>query len=78
MRIIVLGSEGNIGTMLVQYLRKCGHEVLRADIIQHLADDYVQTDVVSLLDLYDAASKFKPDVIYHLAAKVSRVVEPLP
>jgi nucleoside-diphosphate-sugar epimerase len=73
MRIIVLGSEGNIGTKLVQYLRKCGHEVLRADIIQHLADDYVQTDVVSLLDLYDAASKFKPDVIYHLAAMVSRV-----
>jgi nucleoside-diphosphate-sugar epimerase len=73
MKIIVLGSEGNIGTKLVQYLRKCGHEVLRADIIQHFADDYVQTDVVSLLDFYDAASKFKPDGIYHLAAMVSRV-----
>lgn len=73
MKIIVLGSEGNIGTKLVAYLRRCGHEVLRADIIQHFADDYVQTDVVSLLDLYDAASKFKPDVIYHLAAMVSRV-----
>jgi nucleoside-diphosphate-sugar epimerase len=73
MRTIVLGSEGNIGTKLVQYLRKSRHEVLRADIIQHFADDYVQTDVVSLLDLYDAASKFRPDVIYHLAAMVSRV-----
>ena len=73
MKIIVLGSEGNIGTKLVAYLRRYGHEVLRADIIQHFADDYVQTDVVSLLDLYDAASKFKPDVIYHLAAMVSRV-----
>jgi len=73
MKIIVIGSEGNIGTKLVAYLRRCGHEVLRADITQHFADDYVQTDVVSLLDLYDAASKFRPDVIYHLAAMVSRV-----
>lgn len=73
MKIIVIGSEGNIGTKLTNHLRKCDHEVLRADLIQHHADDYVQTDVVSLLDLYDAAYKFKPDVIYHLAAMVSRV-----
>ena len=33
----------------------------------------MQTDVVSLLDLYDSALKFKPDVVYHLAAMVSRV-----
>jgi nucleoside-diphosphate-sugar epimerase len=73
MKIIVIGSEGNIGTRLVPYLRSCGHEVLRSDIIQHYATDYVQTDIVSLLDLYDSAIKFKPDVIYHLAAMVSRV-----
>lgn len=73
MKVIVIGSEGNIGEKLVAYLRTCGHEVLRADIIQHFAADYVQTDVVSLLDLYDAAIKFKPDAVYHLAAMVSRV-----
>ena len=73
MKIIVIGSEGNIGVKLVSYLRRCGHEILRSDIIQHHAGDYVQTDVVSLLDLYDAAYKFRPDAVYHLAAMVSRV-----
>lgn len=73
MKTLVIGSEGNIGLKLTQYLRKCGHEVLRCDIVQHRSSDYAQTDVVSMLDLYEAAVQFKPDVVYHLAAMVSRV-----
>ncbi len=73
MKILVIGSEGNIGQFLVAHLRKEGHEVLRSDIIQQWADDYVQTDAISMQDLYTAAHKFKPDAIYHLAAMVSRV-----
>jgi nucleoside-diphosphate-sugar epimerase len=73
MKVLVVGSEGNIGTKLVKHLHDCGHQVLRSDIIQHFAGDYVQTDVVSLGDLYDEAIKFKPDAVYHLAAMVSRV-----
>ncbi len=73
MKIIVLGSEGNIGVPLVKYLRDRGHEILRSDIIQQWADDYVQTDVTTLGDLYDASLRFKPAAVYHLAAMVSRV-----
>ncbi len=73
MRVLVIGSEGNIGSKLTNHLRAQGHEVLRADIIQHFAPDYVQTDVVSLLDLYGAAYQFRPEAVYHLAAMVSRV-----
>jgi len=73
MRILVIGSEGNIGQFLVEYLKECGHTVLRSDIIQKWHDDYVQTDVISMQDLYTAAHKFKPDAVYHLAAMVSRV-----
>lgn len=73
MKIIVLGSEGNIGVPLVGYLKKCGHQVLRSDIISQWADDYVQTDITTLGDLYDAALSFRPQAIYHLAAMVSRV-----
>lgn len=73
MRVLVIGSEGNIGVKLTQHLRKCGHEVLRSDIIQHYSVDYAQTDIVSMLDLYKAAERFKPEVVYHLAAMVSRV-----
>jgi nucleoside-diphosphate-sugar epimerase len=73
MKILVIGSEGNIGVKLTQKLIKCGHEVLRADILQHFSPDYAQTDIVSMLDLYSAVDRFKPDVVYHLAAMVSRV-----
>lgn len=73
MKILVIGSEGNIGNKLAHHLQNCGHEVLRSDIIQHFASDYAQTDIVSMLDLYAAAERFRPDVIYHLAAMVSRV-----
>jgi nucleoside-diphosphate-sugar epimerase len=73
MRILVIGSEGNIGTKLVAYLRERKHDLLRADLVQHFAQDYVQTDVVSLLDCYEAALKFKPQCVYHMAAMVSRV-----
>ena len=73
MKVLVIGSEGNIGSVLVPYLKSCGHEVLRCDILQQWADDYIQTDIVSLNDLIEAAMNFRPDVVYHLAAMVSRV-----
>ncbi len=74
MRILVIGSEGNIGKKLVPYLRKMKHKVIRADIKQGFADDYFQTDICSPLDLFNnEIMKFKPKVIYHLAAMVSRI-----
>ena len=73
MKVLVIGSEGNIGIKLTHHLQKKGHDVLRSDIIQHYSKSYTQTDVVSMLDLYEAADRFKPDIVYHLAAMVSRV-----
>jgi len=45
MKILVTGSEGNIGKKLVPYLRSCGHEVMRLDIQQGYADDYFKQDI---------------------------------
>ena len=73
MKILVIGSEGNIGARLVEHLLKKGHQVLRSDIIQHFSRNYVQTDVTSMLDLVPEVYDFRPDVVYHLAAMVSRV-----
>lgn len=73
MKILVTGSEGNIGQKLVPYLREYGHEVLRADIVQHYAKDYVKCDINMLDDLIEPALKFKPDIIYHMAGMVSRL-----
>jgi len=73
MRVLVIGSEGNIGKPLVKHLRACGHDVLRCDIKQGWAGDYVQADIRNLQDLYPVAYRFMPNVVYHLAAMVSRV-----
>lgn len=73
MRIIVNGSEGNIGSKLVPYLRHCGHEVLRSDIAQNYAKDYIKADITAPIELYEAAYEFKPQVVFHLAGMVSRI-----
>jgi nucleoside-diphosphate-sugar epimerase len=73
MKILVIGSEGNIGRPLVGYLRGCGHRVLCADVQNKYGPDYFQTDIVHPNDLYPITVKEKPEVIYNLAAMVSRV-----
>jgi len=73
MKILVIGSEGNIGKPLVRYLKRCGHHVLCADIQNKYGPGYLQTDIVHPNDLYPITVKEKPEVIYNLAAMVSRV-----
>lgn len=73
MRILITGSEGNIGVHLVRQLREEGHDVLRADLLPGWHDDYTQANIVFPNDLLPAFQNFKPDAVFHLAAMVSRV-----
>ncbi len=73
MRILVTGSEGNVGSELVPYLKEKGHEVLCLDIVQRYRENYILCDILNLNDAYPVINKFKPQAIYHLAAMVSRV-----
>jgi nucleoside-diphosphate-sugar epimerase len=73
MKILVTGSEGNIGSKLVPYLRSKGHYVYRCDIKQGVGPYYSVADINNPLDLCLAFSRFKPTVVFHLAAMVSRV-----
>lgn len=73
LRIIITGSEGNIGSRLIPYLRSCGHTVFRIDQIQKYEPDYMVANINEAGDLYEAFSAFDPDVCIHLAAMVSRV-----
>ena len=74
MNIIVTGSEGNIGSRLVPYLRLCGHRVQRVDIVQRYAPDYTLCDITRPGELSRlAATGEPPDAIIHMAAMVSRV-----
>ena len=71
MKILVTGSEGNIGRKLVPYLKKAGHEVMRMDIVQEFADDYAKHDVRD--PLYACDLNFEPEIVYHMAGMVSRI-----
>lgn len=72
LRIIITGSEGNIGSRLIPYLRR-DHIIFRVDQIQKYESDYMVANINEVGDLYEAFSTFSPDVCIHLAAMVSRV-----
>lgn len=72
-RILLIGSEGNIGSKLAPYLRSQGHEVYRSDQIQNYAEDYTVANILSPIDLLRVFEEFEPEVVYLLAAMVSRV-----
>lgn len=72
-RILVTGSEGNIGKILVPYLQKCGHEVICLDIVQKYRDNYILCNILNLCDAQSELNEFKPQVVFHMAAMVSRI-----
>lgn len=73
MKILVTGSEGNIGNRLVPYLKEMGHDVYCVDIKQKFDENYILSDITNPIDLINVFNNFKPDVVYHMAAMVSRI-----
>jgi nucleoside-diphosphate-sugar epimerase len=73
MKILVTGSEGNIGRKLVPFLQSKGHEVYCIDQVQAWKPGYSVVNILSPVDLQRVFSDFRPEVVYHLAAMVSRV-----
>jgi dTDP-4-dehydrorhamnose reductase len=72
MRLLVIGSEGNIGRPLCAHLRAQGHDVTEADIRPGWRSNYITADICLPLDLEDAIAH--ADVALLLSAVVSRVV----
>ena len=72
MRVLVIGSEGNIGRPLVSYLQTHGHAVTATDIRPGWRPGYVTADICMPMDLADAIDN--ADVVLLLSAVVSRVV----
>lgn len=72
-RVLVTGSEGNVGMELVPYLESLGHEVLCLDIVQKYRNNYILCDILNLSDAEYEITKFNPDIVFHLAAMVSRI-----
>ena len=73
MRILVTGGAGFIGNNLIKSLLKKGHEVISVDDYStgkkenHIEGcQYIQRDI---LDIDPNDFIYKPDLVYHLAAK---------
>ncbi|MBF0267989.1 MAG: NAD(P)-dependent oxidoreductase [Alphaproteobacteria bacterium] len=71
-KALLIGSMGNIGVPLSKHLRKQGWQVLESDHHPAWRDDYLMADINQPLDLLPAFD-WKPDVVFLLAAMVSRV-----
>jgi nucleoside-diphosphate-sugar epimerase len=71
-KILAIGSEGNVGGPLVRYLREVGHEVYTTDIKPGHRDHYSMADINYPIDLLEAFD-WEPEVVYLMAAVVSRV-----
>ncbi|MEO7986684.1 MAG: NAD(P)-dependent oxidoreductase [Gemmatimonadales bacterium] len=71
-RVLVIGSEGNIGRVLTRHLKAVGYEVAESDIKPGWRDGYFMADINHPLDLLPAF-EWKPDVVFLLAALVGRM-----
>src|SRR5574338_696 len=72
-RILITGSEGNIGSVLCPYLVENRNHILKCDILHKYEDNYIMSDVTNPGDLYKVYDEYSPHVVIHMAAKVSRV-----
>lgn len=73
MRIIVTGSSGKLGAVVVRELRASGHAVTGLDVVGERGDDFVQVDLTDYGQVIDAAQSIARaagglDAIVHLAA----------
>jgi len=71
-RILVTGGAGFIGTNLVNELRRRGHEVVAADLMNTDREDYIRADTRSYRQLERVFERSRFDYVYHLAAEYGR------
>ena len=73
MKVLVTGSEGNIGKFLLSHLRSKGHEVLEMDIKPKNREGYIVADINNPVDVLPAFD-WKPDVVFGLSGMAGRAV----
>ena len=69
-KIIVIGSEGFIGSHLVEYLKKQGHELLRVDVFEKQSEKYVKVDKINT-DFHHIFKDFKPEICLNCSGAAS-------
>jgi GlcNAc-P-P-Und epimerase len=78
-RILVTGTSGFIGGHLMDSLAGAGHQVLGIDVVPPappvIGYAFIQCDIRDATALRSVLTKFRPDVVIHLAA-VTDLIEP--
>lgn len=79
-KALVIGSRGQIGTELVETMRKQrgAANVISADIQDINEDGYVKLDALDAKGVFDACKKYNVDEVYLLAALLSATAEQKP
>jgi nucleoside-diphosphate-sugar epimerase len=72
-KVLVIGSEGNIGAPLTAHLRTLGYDVLGFDLRPGWRQDYLTGDITNPIDLIPAFD-WGPQVVFLMAATVGRMV----
>lgn len=71
MKVLVVGSDGVIGTELGKKLKE-KYDVFEADRTKNWRDNYFLVDITQYQTL-NKAFEVKPDVVFHLAGEVGRL-----
>jgi nucleoside-diphosphate-sugar epimerase len=72
MKVLITGGLGFIGSHLGKLLESAGNEVAYMDRVRRTLPNYHRGDICDYYRMEDIFEEVRPDVVYHLAAMVSR------
>lgn len=71
-KVIVTGGNGYLGTFLVKALKEHGAEIfIISNNCEQTASQFI-VDITNFDETYKIIQQIKPDIVYHLAASISR------
>jgi len=70
MKILITGANGMLGTALCKTLKAHKHKILATDVLTDNDSESIERlDVINKDEIFRLSYEFRPDVIFHLAAK---------
>lgn len=71
-KILIVGGNGYLGSFLTKVLKENGADVFIISIDCEQSSSQFIIDITNFDETYKIIQKIKPDIVYHLAANISR------